>query len=107
MADEIPNQNVIRVYRSPADGLWRAQIGPDDSRGVEQLGGTPGQALGRLVSRVHGGQYTFDPSWCPLPQTVNCDPLQPINVLEVTINGVEHRYVTADRPKCASPCNAQ
>jgi hypothetical protein len=66
LADEIPNQNVIRIYRSPADGQWRAHIGPDDGRGVEQLGGTPCQALGRLISQIHGGKYLFDPSWCPV-----------------------------------------
>jgi hypothetical protein len=67
MADEIANQNVIRIYRSPADGQWRAHIGPDDGRGVEQLGATPCQALGRLIGQIHGGKYTFDESWCPEP----------------------------------------
>ena len=77
MADEIENQNVIQIYRSPADGLWRAHIGPDDGRGVEQLGGTPCQALGRLIQKIHGGQYAFDPSWYPLLETGTITGMSP------------------------------
>jgi hypothetical protein len=83
VADEIPDQNVIRIYRSPADGQWRAHIGPDDGRGVEQLGATPCQALGLLIGQIHGGKYTFDESWCPEPTATihdgpcggSCDPV--------------------------------
>jgi hypothetical protein len=67
IVDAIANQNVIRIYRSPADGQWRAHIGPDDGRGVEQLGATPCQALGRLIGQIHGGKYSFSESWCPEP----------------------------------------
>jgi len=66
MADEIPDQNVIRIYRFPADGEWRARIGPDDGRGVEATGKSPCSALGFLIQQIHSGKYAFDPGWCPI-----------------------------------------
>lgn len=62
---DTPNQNVIQLYRHLGDGQWVAHIGPNDGRGVQSSGGTPCQALGRLIQRIHGGQYVFDPHWAP------------------------------------------
>jgi hypothetical protein len=63
MADEIPNQNVIRVSR---DGLlWAALIGPDLAQGLCGFGMTPTLAILGLASRMARSGWILDESWKP------------------------------------------
>ena len=63
MADELPDQNVIRVYRLPA-GRWQARVGPD-SAGLAAYGPTGRIALMRLAARLTDDGYEFDRDWSP------------------------------------------
>ena len=64
MADEIDQQNVIRVWRA-ADGRWQARIGPDDERAIDAVDDSPTMAVAVLMSSLAIGGYAFDPSWAP------------------------------------------
>jgi hypothetical protein len=64
MADEIRDQNTIRVFR---DGnRWLAVIGPyPEGPAVCVVHRTAFLALFQLVMKLVHGSYTFDPSWAP------------------------------------------
>jgi hypothetical protein len=69
MADEIPDQNRISVWRLP-DGCWKARIGPAD-RGLETgLYETPSEAIEAVAVMAYMGQWIFDPTWQPPPDDV-------------------------------------
>lgn len=63
MADEIRNQNVIRVTRE--EGFWRAAIGPDDRTGLFANGPTPERAIEGLHYVIGFFGWPFDPSYRP------------------------------------------
>ena len=64
MADEIKDQNVIRLERAETTGAWTAAIGPPDGRAVSVTHpSSPLEALCALVLALHSGGYLFDPSW--------------------------------------------
>jgi len=63
MADEIDDQNVIRVFS--LGGTWAATIGPADGRGLTRIASTPSRALALLVDAVRHGCWCFDPDWKP------------------------------------------
>jgi hypothetical protein len=63
MADEIPNQNVVRVFRHGK--VWLAVIGPCPGAGIVASGRTALLALARLLFALIEGGYTFDPTWTP------------------------------------------
>ena len=66
MADEIRDQNVIRLERDETTGAWTAAIGPSDGGAVVATHpSSPLEALCALVLALHSGGYIFDPSWTP------------------------------------------
>lgn len=65
MADEIQDQNVIKVWRDDASGWWHARIGPSDGRGVERSGHNPIELLTRLMHVIFRDGWIFDPTWKP------------------------------------------
>lgn len=66
MADEIQNQNVIRVWWDDNEAGWVAAIGPLDGRELKTVGhSTVWTALGMLREQIECVKWPFDPTWLP------------------------------------------
>lgn len=66
MGNEIPDQNVIRVWRHPTQDGWMAAIGPFDGRELKVGPHCNGPtALLHLMAQIQRDCWSFDPSWVP------------------------------------------
>jgi len=77
VADEIENQNLIRVSRRAANGCipayWTARVGPDPG-GLAACGFSGADAVRRLAIRLLDHGWIFDPSWEPM--NADCDSIE-------------------------------